>query len=75
MFLILLKHFCRENQEFTGSFDGFDIPNVLGMLLNWIITNPKSKIVSECTKKKEVEELVKMLSEMNMNVVKIKRQR
>ena len=45
------------------------------MLLNWIITDPKSKIVSECTKKKEVEELVKMLSEMNMNVVKIKRQR
>lgn len=44
------------------------------MLLIWIITGPKSKIDLECTKKKEAEVLVKMLSEMIMGVVKIKRQ-
>ena len=35
---------------------------------------PKSKIDLECTRKKEIEVLVKMLSEMIMGVVKIKRQ-
>ena len=63
-----------KNQAFTGYFDGFDIPNVLAMLLIWIITGPKSKMYLERTKKKEVKVLVKMLSEMIIGVVKIKRQ-
>ena len=65
---------AEKNWEFTGSFDGFDIPNSLTALLNWIITDPKSKITSDCTKKQKVDESVQMLSEIIMGIVKTVRQ-
>ena len=60
--------------EFTESFDGFNIPNSLATLLNLIITGPKSKIASDCTKKQEVDKSVQMLSEIIIGIVKTDRQ-
>ena len=60
---------AEKNWEFTGSFDGFDIPNSLATLLNWNITGPKSKITLDCTKKQDVDKSIQMLSEIIMGIV------
>ena len=72
--LILLKWFekyilAEKNWEFTESFYGFDIPNSVTTLLSWIITDPKSKVASDCTEKQEADKLVQILSEKIMGVV------
>ena len=41
----------------------------LTTLLNWIMTDPKSKIVSDFTKKQEVDKWVQILSGIIMGIV------
>ena len=69
----LVRKDILENQSwnFSGNFDGYELPVTLKSLLQWIIIGPKSNI-DMCPKKKEAIDItVRNMGEIIVNQLKL----
>ena len=72
--LIRNKIISQENWKFEGDFDTFSIPQELKSLLQWIIIGPRKTLDKKPQKIKEVENSVKITSQVIMSCLKTPRQ-
>ena len=70
----ILKKKNKKKWHFEGSFDGFEIPQSLVLLLQWIIIGPKFEFQNTAKKSQNITQSVNILGEIIMNLVKTNRQ-